>query len=240
MAMTEEQLQELITRICENPDLQSAKRRKDIERLLRELQQLSGLIQSSHLLYLEALDQTWLWVSNHICNFERQPNLSIKESLKNWINGYLKRRIQDLYINQAKQQHDELSLDIPIHENSENPLTFLEQLSDNSFNAPTLSGIDSYIEKCRNINIQVALDNLEHYVEEDPEHIFQNCHPRKNPNCNCKFLCQKLVFQYPPDTFANISRELEINYDTLRSFWKRKCLPLLQQKLEELGYSRDE
>ncbi|NES71114.1 MAG: hypothetical protein F6K24_40880, partial [Okeania sp. SIO2D1] len=128
----------------------------------------------------------------------------------------------------------------PINDNSENPLTLLDILSDTGFDVPTLSGFDIYIEKCRNMDIQIALDNLERYVEEDPEQIFQNCHPRQHSNCNCQFLCQKLVFQYPPETFANISRIIEINYDTLRSFWKRKCLPLLQKKLEELGYSKEE
>ena len=242
MTMTDEQLQQLITRICNNSDLQSAKGRKDVDRLLLELQRLPGLITSSHILYLEALDQTWEWVSRNICNFEfeRQPYLSIRESLIRWINSYLRRRIQDLYINQANLQSRELSLDVPINDNSENPLTLLDRLSDKGFDIPTIGGFDSYIEKLQNQNIQVAFDNLERYVEEDPEHILQNCHPRKHPNCNCQFLCQKLVFQYPPENFANISREWGINYDTLRSFWKRKCLPLLQQKLQEFGYSKEE
>ncbi|MGB3514405.1 MAG: hypothetical protein WBA93_35375 [Microcoleaceae cyanobacterium] len=189
---------------------------------------------------MEALDQTWEWVSNHICDFQQEPHLLIKESLENWINGYLKWRIRDLYINQAKQHHNELSLDTFMNNNSEKSLTLLEQMSDNSFNPPTLSGINSYIEKRRNQNIQEIFERFERYVEEDPENILQNCHPRQYPDCNCQFLCQKLVFQHPPEKFANISKELKIKYDTLRSFWKRKCLPLLQKKLEEFGYSREE
>ena len=238
--MTEKQLQELIARICDNPDFQSAKRRRDVNRLLVELQQLPGLRKSSHPLYLEALDLTWEWVSRNICAFEPKPHLSIHESLVRWINGYLGWRITDLYLNQADQHSREFSLDVCINEGSENPLTLLEQLSDTGFETPTLSGIDGYIEKLKNQKIQETLAKLERSVEEDPEQIFQNCHPRQHPNCNCQFLCQRLLFKNPPEKFAHISKELGINYQALISHWKRKCLPLLQKKLEDLGYSGGE
>lgn len=238
--MTEKQLQELIARICDNPDFQSAKRRRDVNRLLVELQQLPGLRKSSHPLYLEALDLTWEWVSRNICAFEPKPHLPIQESLVRWINSYLYWRIKDLSIKEASQHSREFSLDVCINEGSENPLTLLEQLSDTGFETPTLSGIDGYIEKLKNQKIQETLAKLERSVEEDPEQIFQNCHPRQHPNCNCQFLCQRLLFKNPPEKLAHISKELGINYHALISHWKRKCLPLLQQKLEDLGYSGGE
>ncbi len=240
MTMTEEQLQELIARICEHPDSQSGKWRRDVHRLLVELQRLPGLLKYSHSLYLEALDQTWEWVSRNICTFEAQPNLSIHESLVRWINGYLYWRIKDLDINQAKQHRCELSLDFYVNESSENPLTLLDTISENGFDTPTLNGLDDYIEQIRNLKIQEVFEKLELYVEEDPEQIFQNCHPRKHHDCNCQLLCKRLLFKDPPDKFAHISQELGINYQALNSHWKRKCLLLLQKKLKDLGYLGDE
>jgi hypothetical protein len=238
MTMTDKQLQELIARICDNPDFQSARRRRGVNRLLVELQRLPGLLKSSHLLYLEALDQTWEWVSRNICAFEAKPHLSIQESLVKWINSYLYWRIRDLY--RQSQCPREISLDVPINESYENSSTLLDQLSDKGFETPTISGFDGYIEERRNQRIQETFEQLERYVEEDPEHIFQNCHPRKRYDCNCQFLCQRLLFKEPPDKFSRISKELGINKQTLIAHWKRRCIPLLQKKLEDLGYSGNE
>lgn len=239
--MTNEQLQELITRICNNPNLQSAERRKDVNRLLHELSQLPGLYKYSHPLYLEALDQTLLWVSQNICKFRQQPNLPLRTSLRKWINGNLYWRIKDLDIRQAQQDHRMVSLNTRINDDSENPLELLDLLSDQGFNIPDLDGFDCYIEKCRRQETQKIIEQLERYVEEDPEGRLKSCHPRQHPNCNCQFLCQRLLFQYPPDKKTKISRELGINYNNLQAFWKRKkCQQLLQQILEELGYSKDE
>ncbi|NES06675.1 MAG: hypothetical protein F6K22_29955 [Okeania sp. SIO2F4] len=240
--MTNEQLQELITRICNNPNLQSAQRRKDVNRLLHELSQLPGLYKYSHPLYLEALDQTLLWVSQNICKFQpKQPNLPLRTSLRKWINSYIYWRMRDLYVEQAQQDHDMVSLDVPINDDSENPLKLLDQLSVKGFYIPTGDGFECYIEKCQRQRIQKIIEQLERYVEEDPEGRLKSCHPRQHPNCNCQFLCQRLLFQYPPDKKTKISRELGINYNNLQAFWKRKkCQQLLQQILEELGYSKDE
>ena len=253
---TDEKLQKLITKVCDNSDFESTKRRRDMDRLLLQLQRLPGLIKYSHPLYMEALNSTLMWVSKNIHNFQPQPHLSIRTSLEKWINNYLRWRIKDLYLNQVAEPltltlslnttiNDNLeepltlSLDTILSNNSEESLTLLEQLSNNSLNSSNVSGIDSYIEKQRNQKIQEIAEKLERYVEADPEQILQNCHPRKHPNCNCQVLCQKLLFQHPPDKLANISRELNITYDLLRAFWKRKCLPLLKEILQELEGSMD-
>ncbi len=240
MTMTDEQLLALIDKICRNQEIQSQERRRDIHRFLIECQRLPGLQKSSHPLYLEAVDKTLEWISNNICTFKPQPELSIQMSLLRWINGYLTWRIRDLYLKQISQHRNEFSLDIPINDNSENSSTLLEQMSDNDFETPTLSGIDGYIERLRNQKVQEAFTQLERYVEEDPDQLFQNCHPRQYPYCNCQLLCQRLLFKNPPEKLTHISRQLDIKYDTLRSHWQRKCLPLLQNKLKELGYSGDE
>ncbi|NEQ85169.1 MAG: hypothetical protein F6K26_35060 [Moorea sp. SIO2I5] len=240
MTMTDQQLLALINKICGNQDFQSEERRRDIHRLLLECQQFPGLLKPPYPLDLEALDQTWEWVIKNICAFEPKPDLPVQTSLLRWINGYLKWRIHDLRVKQAGQHSRESSLNAKINKNSENPTELIDQLPDGGFETPTLNGIDAYIEKLKKQEIQETFEQLEGYVEEDPDYSFQTCHPRKRPDCNCQLLCQRLLFKYPPEKLTHISRELDIKYDTIISHWKRKCLPLLQKKLKDLGYSGEE
>jgi hypothetical protein len=248
MTITEKQLiQQLIDRICNNPDPTSSDsdRRKALNRLLLELQQhLPGLLKSSHPYYLEALDKTWEWVSQNICDFQQRSHLSFQESLAKWVNGTLAWRIKDLYLREQRKYHKEGSLDVPLNFNDQNPTSLLDQLSETGFETPSLSGLDAYLEEIRKKKTQEIFERFEHYVEEDPEMLLRNCHPRKFPECNCRLLAKKLLFKEPPERLSKIHREyqnlgLEIPYQTLSSHWKKKCLPLLQNILESLGYSKD-
>lgn len=241
MAITNEKFQTLRARICNNPNLTSSDRLQSINRLLFELQELPGLLKSSHPYYLEALDRTWEWVIQNICKFQQRPHLSLQESLVKWINGYLSWRIKDLY----RQNRDVLSLDVFINESSENPSTLLEQISETGFDPPKLSGLDAYLENLRKKEIEKIWQKLERYIEEDPDQILSKLHPRKFPDCNCQVLSQKLLLQEPPERLAQIHREFQnlgvsIPDKTLRSHWKNKCQPCLQTILESLGYSKDE
>ncbi len=239
MCLRDEHLQQLIASICGNPDPTSLERRREINRLLVILQQLPGLLKSSHLYYLEALDQTWEWVSRNICTFEPHPHLSIQESLKRWINGYLSWRIRDLY---RGGKCNPYSLDTPLDNSSdENPTTLLEKLTETGFEPPKLSGIDGYIEQLLRQERQEICRQLERYISEDPQGILRDCKCRKSPNCNCQCLSQRLLLKDPPDKISQISQDLGINYQTLNSHWKKKCKPLLQKIARSfLGYSGDE
>lgn len=234
MMTTDEQLQKLIARICGNPKPKLLERRRAMNRLLSAIQKLPGLLKSSHLDYLEALDLTWEWLSRHVCEFEPRLHESMQTSLVRWINGYLSWRIRDLY---RREERNQCSLDDPIDNSKDNPITWLEQMSDN--NIPVLSGIDGYFEQLQNQERQNISLKLELYIEEDPEKKLRSCHPLKYPDCHCRFLSQRLLLQNPPARFADISRELGINYQTLKSHWEKKCKPLLQEIATALGYQRE-
>ena len=103
-----------------------------------------------------------------------------------------------------------------------------------------LSIFNSDIEKSNDQKIIEIWTRLEHYVNEDPQSILKNCYPKKHPNCNAQLLSKKLLFKNPPEKLTQISKDLQINYQTLRSHWERKCIPLLQAILKDLGYSDDE
>lgn len=239
MNINDEQLQQLIDKICGSLDRESSEWRKAISRLIFELQQLPGLLKSSHPLYLEALDKTWEWVSNNICKFKPKPYIPVSKSLVTWINGHLSWRIKDLYRNQQRQSNHEESVYVVINQDSENPLMLIDQLSETGFNPPKLTGLDAYLEEQRKKSILTIWQKFELYVQEDPEKLLCKCHPKKYRDCNCQLLSKKRLFTEPPEKFRHISKELGINEQTLISHWKKKCLPLLQKILEDLGYSKN-
>ena len=229
MATKDKYLQNLAIEVCRHPN-GSPERQKALNRLLVNLQKLPELLRSKHPDYLDALNRTWEWFSHNICETFKPLKDSFQKSLTTWINGYLYWRIKDLPSSQAH-----LSLDTVIR-GSNNLETYLDQLPESS-NSLTLKGLDAYLSKLDNQKLQTISLKLEHYIEQDPDGQLRACHLRNSPHCHCQFLAKKLLLKNPPERLASISRELKINDRTLRSHWKNKCLPLLQEITQRLGYS---
>jgi len=221
-------LSALIAEIRQNP-ANSRKWRTAMNKLLLEIQQLPGLKKSVHQDYPEALNRTFQWVSREIANFEPRPP-SVSKSLVNWINGTLRRRIQDLYSPDKKAP---ISLDAPIAVDA-GETTRLELLPDF-----TLSGLDGMIESVQKETTRRIAIQLELYIEQDPEGKLKNSYPRSYPECNCQFLSKRRVLKDPPDKFKDLAEELNVKYTTLNSHWDRKCEPSLQEIARTLGYKQE-
>ncbi|MEG4106729.1 hypothetical protein [Microcoleus sp. S13_C5] len=221
-------LSALIAEVRQHP-ANSRKWRSAMHKLLWEIQQLPGLKKSAHQNYPEALNRTFEWVSREIAKFEPRPP-SVSKSLVNWINGTLRRRIQDLY---SPDKNAPISLDAPIAVDA-GETTRLEQLPDF-----TLSGLEGMIESAQKETIQRIGLQLELYIEQDPEGKLKNSYPGSKPECNCQFLSKRRVLKDPPDKFKDLEKELNVKYTTLHSHWKRNCEPLLQKKALTLGYKQE-
>ena len=243
MDISDEKLQVLLSEIQNHLEPLSLERRRRINRLLIYIQHLPGLLRSSHPTYLEALDNTFLWISENIEKFQPRENLSLQQSLLQWIHGYLYWRIKDLYIKDqasgGEDKNDTFSLDQVINLSDENLTTWIEQMTDTNLGVPTLSGLDGYIEQLRQQDRQQTSTAIEEYIETDPQGILRSCHPRKFPQCNCQVLSKELLLRNPPNKLSVISREFCIHYQTLRSHWGLKCKPLLQKIAVNLGYKVD-
>lgn len=225
----DQRLTTLITQICQHPR-RSKQSRWAMNRLILEIQQLPGLKKSPHPDYPAALNCTFYRISKKICKFKPNSN-SVVKSLTNWVNGYLKFRIKDLYSADKKAP---LSLDVPITKDNKE-ITRLDNLPDF-----TLSGLDGLIEKTQKETTQRIGLELELYIEQDPEGKLKNSYPKTCSPCNCQFLSQKRIIKEPPDKFSDLAKELNIPYTTVNSHWKRKCQPLLQQIAESLGYQQEQ
>lgn len=239
----EERLRQLITAVCQHPD-GSREWRKAMSRLIIFLQGLPEFRKYSRQdcpdYFLDALNQTWDWFSRNIKNFKPRTS-STRTDLVRWLNGYLYWRLRDS--NSPNTTH--LSLDETISDADSGQITsWLERVSEHGqllgtpSNPSGLSGLEIYLEQQQRQSEQHLVIELANYIEQDPKRKLQNCYPRQHPECNCQVLSQRLlfVFKNPPDKLADIAREFQINYQTLRSHWQSKGIPLLQKIAIELGY----
>ena len=144
----EERLCQLITTVCQ-PEGSTSSQRKNTYRLLTELQHLPGLFSSSHPDYLEALDLTWEWVSENICEAFENSKAALQDGLVKCINGYLYLRLRYL-----REQQNQEEFKIPsfneIIDSSGNLVVYLDQLALEGVNTPTLSDIESRIGNLQN------------------------------------------------------------------------------------------
>jgi hypothetical protein len=212
----DEQLRQLILTICSLPR-GNEQRRKLVDRLLRQLQYLPKLLKSSHPDYLEAVDRTWEWLDNNLHKFNPQ-NSPLLDCLLTWINGNLGYRIRDLYI---PKNRNTISLDY---------------LEDSGFYIPTWSSLEAYIdEQLQTQKNQSLARAIARYIDRDPEQKLRNCHPQKRPDCNTQIIAQRLFLLQSPEKLSTIGRNLNINTQTIHSFWKRKGFPKVQAIAREIA-----
>ncbi|MBD2438797.1 hypothetical protein [Nostoc sp. FACHB-110] len=224
----DEQLKKLIDEVCCYRD-PSPERQKALNKLLMVIQQLPGIFKSSHQDYLEALNQTWEWVSRKICTFEAR-SLSYQNSLINWINGYLKWRIKDLYTPDSRYT---ISLDTPIQNDEGDETTLKDRLP-----TMTLDLLEIKIAQIQEMEHRRLGNLIRQYIEQDEDGKLTASHPRKRPECHCQLLAMQLLLQEPPHKIADIARELNINNQTLYSHWKSHCLPILKEIAMNFGYNQ--
>lgn len=240
----EERLQQLMAAVRQYPD-GTHEWRRAMSRLLIVLQGLPEYRKYASLdcpdYCLDALNQTWEWLSRNIRNFEPRT-ASIRTDLVRWINGYLYWRIRDSAL--PDYPEEAFSLDEIIQANSDEGITtWLERVSEQrrllgtAANPHVLSGIENYIEQSQRQKMQRLAQKLALYIERDPDRKLRDCHPRKYPKCNCHLLSQRLlfIFKNPPDKLSDLAREFQIPYQTLVSHWKLKGLPLLREIATEFG-----
>ncbi|WP_392534448.1 hypothetical protein [Nostoc sp. C117] len=237
----DEQLKKLIDEVRCYPD-SSPERQKALNRLLIVIQQLPGIYKSGHQDYLEALNQTWEWVSRKICEFEARSRSdsegvspSFQQSLVIWINGYLKWRIKDLYIPDTKYT---ISLDRLSRNDEGDETTLLNILPDRQSATISLDLLDLKIAQIQETERQCLGNRIKQYIQQDEDGRLTASHPRKNPECHCHLLAMRLLLENPPHKIADIARELNISNQTLYSHWKQNCLPLLREIGMNFGYEQ--
>lgn len=223
------QFDQLISVLLQEPET-SFEWKQAMNQLLLELQQSPEIIKSSHPDYSEALHKTWEWLSRRIREFKPRQT-STRMSLINWVNGYLRFRIRDLYA------PDPPSLDAPVGTDDPNT-TLLDTVVGTVWQQPTLDQLDQLIAQEQQQQTVCGGQLLKQRIQQDPGRHLRNCYPRQHPDCHCHFLVQKRLIQEPPLTFVALAEILKMDKVKLTNHWYGRCLPCLQRMANQLGYTK--
>lgn len=219
----DKRLYQLIENFCQQGS-NKIKRSRAFASLLAELKKLRGLEKptSYHPEYEDILQETWGLVAQKICTEFDPQGRNLRNSLTLWINEKLRLqyKVMDLFstgrkAETARQELNNLirqkpiSIDAPVSGSSDDsqPLTVGELIAD-----PT----PNFIETLEREELKKAIEEL-------------NCPSQNYPQCTCLEIAKRHLLKQPPDTIAQIARDLGMNYQTVHSHWKRSCKPLLAE-----------
>jgi hypothetical protein len=211
MIALEQQLKQLITETCQHPH-GSVARQKGLTSLVRLINRSQKLWRDNSAYYEDALQLTWLYFCRNLCeaNTAKSAYEPDRSNVITWMNAYLKRRLQDMYIENQKQQQ-------------QNPL---EQTDGR--NTVVENSIDRIVAKPQPSNL---LDQIRQWVEADHTKALRRTYIRDRTDVNAQVLILKRL---PPETnWQSLSQEYALPISTLSSFYQRKCIPLLKEFYEQ-------
>ncbi len=208
MVQFDEQLRGLVTEACGHP-IGSPQRQKLLTQIIRLTAR--RLWRESTPYYQDALQQTWLYFCRNVCDgMTGQIYDPTYGSVITWLNAYLKRRLQDFYLNQNREQATTVPLRV---------------------RQSTSGGTSEIINPVDNLpaNPQVPpiLEDLETWVQTDSEGELCQIYIKGRPDVNCQVLILKRL---PPEvSWRELSEEFGLSIPTLSSFYQRQCLPRLRK-----------
>lgn len=185
----------------------SLERNKKLTKII-SLMQTSGMItrngQLTQFDYEEVLNMTWIYFCQNLHRFD-----SNQANVFTWFNSYLIFRIQDRLIKIAAEQRRRI---YPQPEPETGRLIDpIERIPDAS---PTHS----------------LVDEIHQWVESN-QNKFVRIHIRNNPDANAYIIIQHRCIL--DTSWKDLEQQLHESSSTLSNFYKRRCLPLLIQWLED-------
>ncbi|MGF1522061.1 MAG: sigma-70 family RNA polymerase sigma factor [Leptolyngbyaceae cyanobacterium] len=212
MGELQEQVQTLIVEACSHP-LGSPQRQRRLTQIIRLIS--NQLWKENTLYYQDALQQTWIYFCQNLCEGKTGRAYNPEQaSVVTWLNAYLKRRLQDGYINVQKQRAT-IASRFPAGSDVEERVDPVEQLPAQPDIPPLLADVKAW-------------------AEANPDQILTRTHLTNHPPITCQFLILKRL---PPEVpWKELATELGVSVGTLSSFYQRQCLPLLREFGKSQGY----
>lgn len=203
----EEKVHQLVIKACKYPP-GSAERQKSLTEIMRLIS--DKLWQENTPYYQDALQQTWVYFCQNLCERNTaQAYDPSRGSVITWVNTYLKQRLQDLCIEDEKQQARKVIVGLQISQPSEvNETINLDALEAKS-------------------NTSLLLKEVVTWVEADPEGELRRIHIEGYPKITCQNLLRRRL---PPVTsWQELAAEFNLPVPILSSFYQQQCLPRLRQ-----------
>ncbi|WP_375480132.1 sigma-70 family RNA polymerase sigma factor [uncultured Nostoc sp.] len=214
MVQFDEQLRRLVTEACRH-ERGSPQRQKLLTQIIRLT--ASRLWRETTPYYQDALQQTWLYFCRNVCEgLTGQTYDPSYGSVITWLNAYLKRRLQDFYLNQNREQATTVPLRIR-----------------QSTSGGTSETIDPVDNLSASPQAPPILEDLEIWAKTDSDGELRGTYIKGRPDVNCQVLILKRL---PPEvSWKDLSEEFGLSIPTLSSFYQRQCLPRLRKFAELEG-----
>lgn len=215
MDETESNLSQLVEEACKHPP-GSAERQKNLTRIIRLTTR--KLWKESSPYYQDALQQTWVYFCQNICEGKTgEPYDPTRSSVVTWLNVYLKRRLQDFFIEGQKQQ----ARTVPDRDKR-------------SRSGERDETVDLVENLPANPDVPPLLEDVKKWAEIDRTGELRRIHIDGHPEVTAQVL---ILRRLPPETSWKIlSQEFGLPVSTLSSFYQRQCLPRLRKFGESEGY----
>lgn len=215
MSELDAQLRQLVQEACRHPP-NSLNRQRNLTQVIRLASGKLWKDNSPH--YQDALQQTWVYFCQNICESTTGDRYDPDRStVATWLNAYLRRRLQDFFIDQQKQQKTRAA-------------SYARQTRSGDTNELTNPVENLAAEP----DVPPILQEVRAWVEADPTGELRRTHIAGHAQINCQTL---ILRRLPPETsWKDLAIELGLSVSTLSSFYQRQCLPRLRKFGESEGY----
>jgi hypothetical protein len=215
MSELDAQLRQLVKEACSHPPGSPARQRN----LTKVIRLASGkLWRDTAPYYQDALQQTWVYFCQNVCEARTGDRYDPdRSSVSTWLNSYLRRRLQDFFIDNQKQQ-----------------ATRATGLPRSSRSGDTGEVTDPIDLLAAEPDVPPLLEEVKAWVETDPSGELSRIHIEGHPHLTCQLL---ILRRLPPETgWKELSEEFGLSVSTLSSFYQRQCMPRLRKFGESEGY----
>ncbi len=215
MTDLDEQLRRLVEDACKHPP-GSLKRQRCLTQVIRLM---SGRLWRENVSYYQdALQQTWIYFCQNVCERTSGERYDpSRSSVATWLNYYLRRRLQDYFIDSQKQQAKTASV--------------VPRMSASGGADEMVNPVDMLPA---NPDVPPILDEVRTWAEMDEDGELRRVHIEGYPAINCQLL---ILRRLPPESgWKELSEEFGLAVSTLSSFYQRQCLPRLRKFGESQGY----
>jgi hypothetical protein len=207
----EVQLQQLLLEARRYP-LGHFQRQQALTAMIRLIAQSKKLWQENTPYYADALQQTWLYFCQNICEGTTGECYDpARGSITTWLNRYLRWRLQDLCVQERQRQQ--------------------RALSGWSQGQYRWHWIDSL---AANPDIPPILQETQNWALADSTGELRRIHVRHRPDVTAQILILKRL---PPEMqWESLAQEFGLSVSTLSSFYQRQCIPVLRKFGRTQGY----
>ncbi|MBW4696028.1 MAG: sigma-70 family RNA polymerase sigma factor [Lyngbya sp. HA4199-MV5] len=210
------QLNQLVCKACACA-ASSPERQRCLDQLIRQLTESGRLWSRSDIPdadFQDILQKSWIYLCRNLCEATTAavPYDPTRSSVLTWINAYIKMRVLDYRLENERMKQQQVTARVMEDGNVIHPIDLLPAPNAAS---PIVQEILAWVER----------DSV----------MLCRVHVRDRPDVHCKAL---ILRRLPPDEtpWQELAQEFKLSENTLRGFYRQKCLPPLKEAGRQLGY----